>query len=115
MKINENYEITVSERNVVLSKYIEPVEKFKKVDGVKESQGMSRGSWELQGYYPSHAAALRAYVNIELRSVPAEVEVLLRKIDEVMEVVAGLEDSAYMEIARLQGELRDAKNTEVEL
>lgn len=48
-----------------------------------------------------------------MRSVPAEVEVLLRKIDEVMEVVAGLEDAAYMEIARLQGELRDAKNTEV--
>lgn len=115
MIINDNYEITTEDRNFVLRKYIEPAEKFRTVDGVKESQGMSRGGWELQGYYPTLQAALRGYVNVELRSVPMEVKEILRKIDEVMAVIEGMDNSAYMETVRLQGELRDAKKTEVEL
>lgn len=76
MKINDSYELTVSERNVVLSKYVEPVEKFKKVDGIKESQGMTKGSWELQGYYPSCTTSLCEHRNAECacggRGVTAE-------------------------------------------
>jgi len=91
MKINDNYRITTSERNVVLERYIEPVEKFKKVNGVRESQGMSKGSWELVGYYPSLASALRGYVNVETRSIPMDVTEILRKLDEVYNVIEGLE------------------------
>ena len=90
MIINDTYRVTTSERNVVLEKYIVPIEKFKAVDGIKVSQGMSKGGFELLGYYPSHQAAIRAYVADELRGVPQEINELLRKIDEVMVVIEGL-------------------------
>jgi len=93
MIINDTYEILVDERNFVLKKYIEPVEKFKKVEGIRESQGMSKGSWETQGYYPSLAACLRGYVNVETRSVPMEVSKLLWKLDAIYVAIDRLEVS----------------------
>lgn len=92
MIINSNFEVVVYERNFVLKKYIAPVEKFKTIDGNKVSQGMSKGGWEIQGYFPSLAACLRGYVNVELRSVPMEVSEILRKLDEIMVVIENIKE-----------------------
>lgn len=91
MKLSDNYEITVDERNVILRHYVAPVEKFHSVDGVKVSKGMSKGHWEVCGYYRTHQAALRAWMNMELRETPQSVTELLGKLDEVMKVIGGLE------------------------
>ena len=97
MKINDNYEITVDERNFVLKKYIEAKEKTMKVSDAKDAPRVgtgeyTKGSWELIGYYPSLTAALRGYINVETRSVPMEVNEILRKIDEVMVVIENIKE-----------------------
>lgn len=93
MKLSDNYEITVDERNVILRHYVAPVERFKVVDGVKVSRGITAGHWETVGYYRTHQAALRAWVNMELRETPQTVSELLLRLDEVMEVIGGLDIS----------------------
>ena len=91
MKLGDNYEIIIDERNVVLRKYIEPVEKTKTVDGIKVSDGMSKGHWDVCGYYPSHQALLRAFVAMELRGTPQEINVLLGRVNELYELIDGLD------------------------
>ena len=90
MFINDKYRVSVDARNIVLEKYIAPKEQFKKVDGVKVSKGMSKASYELVGYYPSHRAMLRGFAELELRSIPQSYLGLCAKIDELYELISGL-------------------------
>jgi len=90
MFLSDDYKIKIDERNVVLEHLVRPVELFKKVDGVKVSKGMSKGHWEVIGYYNSHQALLRAFVNLEIREVPQEVNEILGKIDELYALIEGL-------------------------
>lgn len=96
MKLTEDYEITVDDRNVILRHYIAPVEKTKKVSDAKDSPRISTGEytaghWEVVGFYRTHQAALRAWVNMELREETQEVSELLRKIDGLYELIGGLD------------------------
>ena len=88
MKLDDNHRITTFERNIVLEKLRKPVEKFKKINGVKVSQGMSKERWEYVGFYRTHRAAVDAWVDSELREAPQEVSVLLRKVDELHKKIA---------------------------
>ena len=94
MKLTEDYEISIDERNVILRHYVAPVEKTKKAsDGRVGTGEFTAGHFETVGYYRTHQAALRAWVNMELRETPQTVSELLLRLDEVMEVIGKLEIS----------------------
>lgn len=96
MKLNDNYRVRIDDRNVVLEKFCESREKTVKLNkGVKDSPMIGTGeftkaTWETLGYFPTHQAALRAFVGCELREVPQEVNEILSKIDGLYALIEGL-------------------------
>lgn len=98
--LNDTHRFYVSERNIVLERYVEPTEKTKKLTDAKDSPRVSTGeytkpSWECLGYHRTHAQMLRAFVGSEMRQCDQNIVSLIDKVDELyllIEEVGGFDD-----------------------
>lgn len=93
MFLNAGYNISIQDRNVVLERFSRSVEKTKKDDeGASIPTGeFTKDSWVVVGFYPTHKAALRGFIDLELRGVPQNFFELSRKIDELYSLIEDLE------------------------
>ena len=93
--LNDTHRFYVSERNIVLERYVAPRQKTAKVNGAVPVNEWTKEYWECLGYHRTHGQMLRAFVGSEMRQCDQGIYDLIDKCSELyalIERIGGYDD-----------------------